>query len=87
MSFSNDVAFFTELLGTFYEYVPEGAENEPSRRDREASAANEGDQVNDNVSDSGVDTRDGELTKALGQYIENSSACRDIRHTRSFICL
>lgn len=71
MSFNSDVASFTELLGAFYEFVPE------EMRERMVSAIAEQDE-DASVSDSGVDVRsptERELANALGQYMDSSSLC------------
>ena len=61
MSMTSDVASFTNLIGTFYEFVPEGEEG------KDAHAHD------DSTSDSGIEARStesSEMANALGRYVD-----------------
>ena len=78
MSMTSDVASFTNLIGTFYEFVPEGQEQEENVEGKEPNftevvrdimspgAQEEG------TSDSGIEARStesSEMANALGRYV------------------
>ena len=78
MSMTSDVASFTNLIGTFYEFVPEGQEQEENVEGKEPNftevvrdimspgAQDEG------TSDSGIEARStesSEMANALGRYV------------------
>ena len=80
MSMTSDVASFTNLIGTFYEFVPEGQEEEGNVGEKEPdfntimkdinSLGNE--VLDESTSDSGIEARSkdvSEVANALGRYV------------------
>ena len=89
MSMTSDVASFTNLIGTFYEFVPEGEEEDKVEEKapnlatilKDAKPSASGREAQDeNTSDSGVEaksTESSEVANALGRYVEDSGAEED----------
>ena len=85
---TSDVASFTNLIGTFYEFVPEGEEEDKKVGEKapnlatilEAAKPSGREAHDENTSDSGVEaksTESSEVANALGRYVEDSGAEED----------
>lgn len=82
MSMTSDVASFTNLIGTFYEFVPEGEEEEVKVGGNVSDIARmvKGEALDENTSDSGIEAKgaeSSELANALGRYVEESSVTEE----------
>ena len=80
MSMTSDVASFTNLIGTFYEFVPEGQEEEGNVGEKEPDFSTIMKDINslgkevldESTSDSGIEARSkdvSEVANALGRYV------------------
>ena len=80
---TSDVASFTNLIGTFYEFVPEGEEEDEKVEEKAPNLATileAAKPQDENTSDSGVEaksTESSEVANALGRYVEDSGAEED----------
>ena len=90
MSMTSDVASFTNLIGTFYEFVPEGQEEEGNVGGKvpdfttivkDMNMKSPGHVAHDeNTSDSGIEaksTESSEMANALGRYVEEDEEEED----------
>ena len=88
MSMTSDVASFTNLIGTFYEFVPEGQEEEgnvggkvPDFTTIVKDMKSPGHVAHDeNTSDSGIEaksTESSEMANALGRYVDENEEEED----------